>query len=386
MHAEAAIETKAILVSLVVLAVVAVSIGLGYLICIIIGIPTSLGFPLPLRLFGVLVLALGFILLRWLLRFRKPADILTSTYVTVRKAISRVPFDDSSGRTETLVVQGPYKHVRHPLYFDVVVLMVGWWLLLDYSFLLLSAIILLLWFNFVVAPFEEKELKAIFGEQYERYSKEVPRIIPFTKRRKKLFLAMLILLISIMLVIVSLGYYLMSLFPILGWAVKGNPFEAFRVASSMMLNEVTPSSAKGFNPTEADLNYSKTVEFPENKLELTTAEQIIEWSVAHNSQPWVDNVSKFLSEANYSLVDTTAHFVFIECESENSPVMTLTYYSSNESLLVEKGWVNRVTYNSYTLIVTENVALEIIELNSDYQIVVRKIIENLNNTIRFVKE
>ena len=380
------VEAKAILVSLVVLVVFAVSMALGYLICAIIGIPSSFGLALPLRLFGVFVLASGFILLGWLFKFRKPVDIMISTYVTIMKVIGGVPFDDSSGRTETLVVQGPYKHVRHPLYFDVVVLMVGWWLLLDYSFLLLSAVFLLLWFNYVVAPFEEKELRAIFGEQYEQYSNEVPRIIPFTKRRKKLFLAMLILLVSITLVIGSLGYYLMSLFPILGWAVKDNPFEAFRVASSMMLNEVTPSSAKGFNPTEADLNYSQTVEFPEDKLELTTAEQIVEWSVAHNSQPWVDDVSKFLSEANYSLVDTTAHFVFIECRSENSPVMTLTYYPSNESLRVEKGWINRVAYNSYTLILTENVALEIIELDGDYQVVVRTIIENLNNTIKFVKE
>jgi len=200
------VEAKAILVSLIVLVVIAVSIALGYLICIIIGIPSSLGFTLPLRLFGVFVLASGSILLGWLFKFRKPVDILISTYVTIRKVISGVPFDDSSGRTETLVVQGPYRHVRHPLYFDVVVLMIGWWLLLDYSFLLLSAILLLLWFNFVVAPFEEKELKAIFGEQYERYSKEVPRIIPFTKRRKKIFLTMLVSLVSITLVIVSLGY------------------------------------------------------------------------------------------------------------------------------------------------------------------------------------
>jgi protein-S-isoprenylcysteine O-methyltransferase Ste14 len=177
------VEAKAILVSLIVLVVIAVSIALGYLICVIIGIPSSFGFMLPLRLFGVFVLASGSILLGWLFKFRKPVDILTSTYVTITKVISGVPFDDSSGRTETLVIQGPYKHVRHPLYFDVVVLMVGWWLLLDYSFLLLSAILLLLWFNYVVAPFEEKELKAIFGEQYERYSNEVPRIIPFTKRR-----------------------------------------------------------------------------------------------------------------------------------------------------------------------------------------------------------
>ena len=177
------LEAKAILVSLIVLVVIAVSIALGYLICVIIGIPSSFGFMLPLRLFGVFVLASGSILLGWLFKFRKPVDILISTYVTITKVISGVPFDDSSGRTETLVIQGPYKHVRHPLYFDVVVLMVGWWLLLDYSFLLLSAILLLLWFNYVVAPFEEKELKAIFGEQYERYLNEVPRIIPFTKRR-----------------------------------------------------------------------------------------------------------------------------------------------------------------------------------------------------------
>jgi protein-S-isoprenylcysteine O-methyltransferase Ste14 len=178
------VEAKAILVSLIVLVVIAVSIALGYLICIIIGIPSSFGFTLPLRLFGVCVLASGFILLGWLFKFRKPVDILVSTYVTITKVTSGVPFDDSSGRTETLVVQGPYKYARHPLYFDVVVLMVGWWLLLDYSFLLLSAILLLLWFNYVVAPFEEKELKAIFGEQYERYSNEVPRILPFTRRRK----------------------------------------------------------------------------------------------------------------------------------------------------------------------------------------------------------
>jgi len=178
------VEVKALLVSVIVFAVFAVSITLGYLICIITGIPSSFGFMLPLRLFGIFVFASGSILLLWLFKFRKPVDIVNSTYVTITKAISGVPLEDQYARTETLVIQGPYKYVRHPLYFDVVLLMVGWWLLLDYSFLLLSAIFLLLWFNYIVAPFEEKELKAIFGEQYERYSKEVPRIIPFTKRRK----------------------------------------------------------------------------------------------------------------------------------------------------------------------------------------------------------
>jgi protein-S-isoprenylcysteine O-methyltransferase Ste14 len=89
---------------------------------------------------------------------------------------------ERSRRTEPLVVKGPYKYVRHPLYSDVVLLILGWWLLLDHSFLLISALLLLLWFNFVVAPFEERELRAIFGDDYEKYAERVPEIIPFTSR------------------------------------------------------------------------------------------------------------------------------------------------------------------------------------------------------------
>jgi hypothetical protein len=185
---------------------------------------------------------------------------------------------------------------------------------------------------------------------------------------------------------VSLGYYLMNQFPILEKAAGNNPIEALKLASGMMLNELSPTSVKSFNLTEADLNYSQTVDFPKDKLQLATAEQIIEWSVTHNNQPWIDDVGKFLSEANCSLMDTTAHFVFVECKSGNNPVMTITYYSYNQSLLVEKGWTKRVTHNSYTLIVTEDIATEIIKLNSDYPLVVKTIIENLNRNIRFEKE
>jgi len=99
--------------------------------------------------------------------------------------VRRTRLEEQSDRTEPLVITGPYKYVRHPLYFGVTILVLGWWLLLDYTFLLVSAIFLLLWFNFVLTPFEEKELKAIFGEEYEHYAKEVSRMIPFTKRHKK---------------------------------------------------------------------------------------------------------------------------------------------------------------------------------------------------------
>jgi len=71
------------------------------------------------------------------------------------------------------------------LYSDVVLLLLGWWLLLDYSFLLISALFLLLWFSCVVTRFE-RELKALFGNDYEKYAGQAPRIIPFTSELGRL--------------------------------------------------------------------------------------------------------------------------------------------------------------------------------------------------------
>jgi protein-S-isoprenylcysteine O-methyltransferase Ste14 len=38
-----------------------------------------------------------------------------------------------------------------------------------------------LWFNLVVIRFEEKELKALYREEYETYAKSVPRFFPSLK-------------------------------------------------------------------------------------------------------------------------------------------------------------------------------------------------------------
>ena len=167
---------------MIVLIVLAAFLMAGYLLTVAFRIPPKLNFPLLIRSIGVLTLLSGALFFRWLFNYRRLEDILMSTYVSFSKAWRRVDLQERSGRTEPLVVRGPYKYVRHPLYSGVVLLLIGWWLLLDYSFLLLSTILLLLWFNYVVAPFEEKELKAIFGEDYEKYAKEVSRIIPFVKR------------------------------------------------------------------------------------------------------------------------------------------------------------------------------------------------------------
>ena len=145
------------MVPFAVFTVLAIFFTLAHLMTIWFRIRQELGFSLPVRFIGLLLLLSGLFFLGWLLRYRKPVDILISTYVTFSKLGSgRVRLEERSSRTEPLIVKGPYRYVRHPLYSDVVLLLLGWWLLLDYSFLLISALLLLLWFHFVVTRFEER--------------------------------------------------------------------------------------------------------------------------------------------------------------------------------------------------------------------------------------
>ena len=156
---------------------------LGYFIGEVLGIPSRLHLPPILRASGGIVVAFGFIVLGWLFKYRKPTEILVSTYATMRKAVRRRPLQDTSSRAEPLILQGPQRHMRHPLYFAVVVLLLGWWLVLNYTFLLFMALFFFLWFNAVVIRFEEHELIALFGEKYEAYAKSVPRFFPSLKPR-----------------------------------------------------------------------------------------------------------------------------------------------------------------------------------------------------------
>ena len=151
---------------------------LGYFIGTALGMPIRLGLPLALRGIGIIILVFGFSFMGWLFRYRKPAEVIVSTYVTMQKTIKKTPSYDVSSRTEPLILQGPQRYVRHPLYFAVVVLLLGWWLTLDYTPLLFMSFLFFIWFNVVVIPFEERELKTLYKEEYEVYVKTVPKFFP----------------------------------------------------------------------------------------------------------------------------------------------------------------------------------------------------------------
>ena len=78
----------------------------------------------------------------------------------------------------TLVVRGPYRFVRNPMYLGVTTVVFGE-LLLTRSVGLL--VFWAVWFGFVnlfVMGYEEPTLRRQFGESYEAYTREVGRWLP----------------------------------------------------------------------------------------------------------------------------------------------------------------------------------------------------------------
>ena len=149
----------------------------------LLGLPLRLDLPLPLRLAGAAILLSGLGLALWLFKYRSPQATIVSTYYTFAKMFAKAPVSKLEGRTEPLVVNGPQKYVRNPLYLAATSIFLGWAFLTGGTSSFVGVGFVLLWFRFVQIPFEEKELRAIFSDQYSRYSKEVPMLIPFPGRR-----------------------------------------------------------------------------------------------------------------------------------------------------------------------------------------------------------
>ena len=75
----------------------------------------------------------------------------------------------------TLRIEGPYRYSRHPVYFfSITFLMFRPVMDLFY----LTFLICIVAYFYIGSYYEEKKLVRQFGEVYEKYKKEVPRIFP----------------------------------------------------------------------------------------------------------------------------------------------------------------------------------------------------------------
>ena len=78
---------------------------------------------------------------------------------------------------DTLVTNGPYRYVRHPMYTALLSLMIGVGLLIQSLVVLVLATTLLVMILLLI-PIEEKQLSESYGESYERYQQGTCALFP----------------------------------------------------------------------------------------------------------------------------------------------------------------------------------------------------------------
>ena len=77
-----------------------------------------------------------------------------------------------------LVMTGPYRYVRNPIYVGVLLIFLGHFLWFGYWSLLAYTLLAFVGVHLFVLLYEEPSLKRKFGTTYETYLKRVPRWIP----------------------------------------------------------------------------------------------------------------------------------------------------------------------------------------------------------------
>ncbi len=80
-----------------------------------------------------------------------------------------------------LRIDGIHRFVRHPLYLGTFIFIWGAWMVFPYLSLLISNSIIT-GYTLLGIILEEKKLVLEFGDAYKKYMKEVPRLVPFSKR------------------------------------------------------------------------------------------------------------------------------------------------------------------------------------------------------------
>lgn len=89
--------------------------------------------------------------------------------------------------TERLVVTGPNRYVRNPMYIGVLSMIVGEALIFGSRAVLVYALCLAAAFHVFVVFYEEPTLRRRFGAEYEAYARDVhrwrPRVKPWTPNR-----------------------------------------------------------------------------------------------------------------------------------------------------------------------------------------------------------
>jgi protein-S-isoprenylcysteine O-methyltransferase Ste14 len=82
---------------------------------------------------------------------------------------------------DSLVTTGIYARTRNPIYFGATIMVFGWFLVLPFTFILISAFLFTILF-LITAKSEEKQLSQKYGRKYRTYKRKVPFFVPYKIR------------------------------------------------------------------------------------------------------------------------------------------------------------------------------------------------------------
>ena len=114
------------------------------------------------NLAGLVVAAIGVVLYVWCLVFH---------YRSYRTSV-RVGFTPPH-----LVIAGPYRFSRNPMYVTGLIAWLGWVIFYGSPAVFVGLVLLWVLFTFRVIPYEERQLEGLFGDEYLEYKRSVPRWI-----------------------------------------------------------------------------------------------------------------------------------------------------------------------------------------------------------------
>ncbi len=77
--------------------------------------------------------------------------------------------------TKKLIISGPYKYTRNPMYLTHMVVLSGIFIFSGYLLLLLDIFLTWLVLQLFLVCFEEPNLKKKFGKEYREYLQKIPR-------------------------------------------------------------------------------------------------------------------------------------------------------------------------------------------------------------------
>lgn len=127
--------------------------------------PIEIPIPTPFNYFGMIFIVFGFTFVVW-------ANYIL-LYVNRIGLEDREPFHIPS----SLALTGPYKFSRNPIYFGVILMVFGVFVLIQSLTVLMIDIALFFLFRFSFIRWEEKKLEEEFGQDYLDFKQKVRRWI-----------------------------------------------------------------------------------------------------------------------------------------------------------------------------------------------------------------